>query len=412
MLAGRTLVLFYSVRLILQLDQTQNSEVNIMAFIGIAPAWTRITSYKPPKGGFINPKCLTQTRLNYPVSTGNSKLKSARVGLVVDSLTRFLYGAPIEKAFEPATVGCSSIDMALNTDINRKQATELLNNIHGIDDESISAAIKLAGYCGYGHSFMDVIKFKREGGELLPLISVTKDDIDFVRSCVENMQLFLKQYGPAIEFGVTFDGRLFSSIGYSGGYTKTIDMAEADLYTSDTLWDIKCSVIPPRQEHTFQLLVYWRMGLRSIHRENFSKLEYLGIMNPIKNKIYRYPICNISTETVEEIDRGVICYDDSRLNDSPHTPAQCLPVEDLPHKMIKRQLLKYGMSEELAKLVGIHQSFLEKYGHYAELARYCNQIQDSKAALDAASKFHACYGDDLAYWQKTYEEAAKNAFSQ
>ena len=108
---------------------------------------------------------------------------------------------------------------------------------------------------------------------------------------------FFKQNGPVIKFEYKFDG----------GYTKVISAGDGDFMTEDTLWDFKVSKNEPTNQHTFQLLIYYIMGLHSIYPE-YKKIKYLGIYNPRLNKSYKYSVDKLSSETIQRIEEEVIGY--------------------------------------------------------------------------------------------------------
>ncbi|PFD55467.1 hypothetical protein CN271_31405, partial [Bacillus cereus] len=56
-----------------------------------------------------------------------------------------------------------------------------------------------------------------------------------------------------------------------------------------------------------QLLIYYLMGVHSIHSE-FKQIENLGIFNPRLNKVYLLPISTISNEIINEVNTTVIGY--------------------------------------------------------------------------------------------------------
>lgn len=110
------------------------------------------------------------------------------------------------------------------------------------------------------------------------------------------------QYGPVVFGGLTFEG----------GYTDTVSSGDGDFMTADTLWDFKVSKSRPTKSHTLQVLMYWRMGLRSIHAE-FQNVRYLGVYNPRLNEVYRISVDDIPRDVIVEIDRDVIGYPVHRL---------------------------------------------------------------------------------------------------
>ena len=116
---------------------------------------------------------------------------------------------------------------------------------------------------------------------------------------VERSLKFFEQYGPKVLDGFTFEG----------GYTDMVRSGDGDFTTKDTLWDFKVSKTKPKKEHTLQLLMYWRMGLHSVHSE-FKSVKYLGIYNPRLNVVYQLDVNDISDELISEIEKEVIGYKD------------------------------------------------------------------------------------------------------
>lgn len=78
--------------------------------------------------------------------------------------------------------------------------------------------------------------------------------------------------------------------------------------TSKTLWDLKVSKNSISSKHTLQVLVYYLMGLRSIHKEHFENLETIGLFNPKLNIAYIKDIIDIDEETMIRVSKEVICY--------------------------------------------------------------------------------------------------------
>lgn len=132
-----------------------------------------------------------------------------------------------------------------------------------------------------------------------PVDGIAPDEatIENIRVMVERSLRFLKVYGPKVLDGFTFEG----------GYTNTVSAGDGDFTTADTLWDFKVSKMPVRKESTLQLLMYWRMGLKSIHPE-FLKIKYLGIYNPRMNMAYRIAVDDIPDDVVAEVEDKVIGY--------------------------------------------------------------------------------------------------------
>src|SRR5699024_10465649 len=74
-----------------------------------------------------------------------------------------------------------------------------------------------------------------------------------------------------------------------------------------TLWDLKVLKGYINKNHTLQLLIYWRMGLRTDQPE-FKNIQHLGIYNPRKNKVYRIQVDEIPEETIKIVDQEIIGY--------------------------------------------------------------------------------------------------------
>lgn len=105
---------------------------------------------------------------------------------------------------------------------------------------------------------------------------------------VERSLAFFTQYGPIVKDGFTLEG----------GYTDTITAGDGDFLTADTLWDFKVSKTKPTKDHTLQLLIYYLMGIQSVHPE-FQSITKLGIYNPRQNKVFLLNIADISDDILK-----------------------------------------------------------------------------------------------------------------
>lgn len=246
----------------------------------------RIKRVKQPRGGYINPKALMTISLGGGKDDLNPEenVHANLVGISVDYMTRFMSGVPAEDAFEISLMGASCIK-------EEKNAKKLMEGIKGLDDDSITYAVKLSGF--------DVC-FRAGIALYKPVEEINPDEptIGNIRTMVERSLHFFDEYGPNVLDGFTF----------KGGYTDTVNTGDGDFMTADTLWDFKVSKMPVKKEHTLQLLMYWRMGLHSIHPE-FQNIKYLGIYNPRMNEIYRIATDSIPKDVIMEVEREVIGYD-------------------------------------------------------------------------------------------------------
>lgn len=245
----------------------------------------RIKQVKQPRGGYINPKEFKPESLGDGAEALNPEenVHASLMGLAVDYMTRFMSGASAEDAFKISMMGAQLIGEGT-------KALKMMASIKGLDDASLTNALKLSGF--------DVcFRAGIMGYKPVDEINPDKSTIQNVRTMVERSLHFLEVYGPKILDGFTFEG----------GYTDTVSTGDGDFTTSDTLWDFKVSKMPVKKEHTLQLLMYWRMGLHSIHPE-FQGIKYLGIYNPRLNEVCRIAVDDIPEDVITEVETGVIGY--------------------------------------------------------------------------------------------------------
>lgn len=246
----------------------------------------RISKVKQPRGGYIKPKDFEQEALGNGIEELNDageNVSSNLVGSAVDYLVRFMLGAPAEKAFFISISGAKIIGES-------KKAKDLIEKIKGLDNESIVSALKLTGF--------DVCR--RASSTLyqpIELINPDNSTIENIRTMAERSLHFFEIYGPKVLEGFTFQG----------GYTDVVDSGDGDFTTADTLWDFKVLKDSIKPKHTLQLLMYWRMGLHSEHRE-FKKIKYLGIYNPRSNTVFRIAISKIPKDVITAVEHEVIGY--------------------------------------------------------------------------------------------------------
>lgn len=256
------------------------------ALAGGCSVTQRIKKVKQPRGGYIKPKDFKPEVLGDGADALNPEenVHASLMGLAVDYMTRFMSGAPVKDAFGISLIGASLIRESA-------KAAALLSGVNGLDDASIANAIKLVGF--------DVC-FRAGVMGYRPVDNINPDasTIANVRTMVERALHFLEVYGPKVLDGFTFEG----------AYTPMVSSGDGDFTTADTLWDFKVSKMPIKKEHTLQLLMYWRMGLHSVHPE-FKDVRFLGIYNPRSNTASRLAVSDIPNDVIEQVERDVICYE-------------------------------------------------------------------------------------------------------
>lgn len=244
----------------------------------------RVTEVKQPRGGYIKPKEFSVIELSdgidlYP----EENIHPTLIGIAVDYMTRFTLGTSLQNAFRVSLQGAFNIK-------EFEYASDLLNEVKGLDDNSIKNACKMVGY--------DIV-YRAGATAYTPVQNIEPDihTISNVRTMIERSIAFNEKYGPIIKDSFTFEG----------GYNKTIDTGDGDFLTETTLWDFKVSKSGPTNKHTLQLLIYYLMGLRSIHPE-FKSIKELGVFNPRLNTVYLLDINDISPEILSEVSSEVIGY--------------------------------------------------------------------------------------------------------
>jgi hypothetical protein len=266
-------------------EEVMVSDADIPRIKGGVPVTIRIKKTKQPKEGYINPLNFSVINLGEGIEMLNpgENIQPNLIGIVVDYLTRYMSGTSLSESFNISLKGARCIHKI-------EKANELLSNIKGLDDLSITNAVKLTGFDVCYRSKISYYK---------PIEDLNPDEptIENVRKMVERACNFLDKFGPKVLDGFTF----------KGGYTNIVNAGDGDFITADTLWDFKVSKYPITKEHTLQLLMYWRMGLHSIHQQ-FQDIKYLGVYNPRMNKIYKIATSDISQDVISEVEINVIGY--------------------------------------------------------------------------------------------------------
>ena len=244
----------------------------------------RAKQVKQPRGGYLNPRDLSVIELDDDKSLAKEEnINPGLVAAAVEYMTRFMLGGNAETAFDISIRGARIIKQ-------EDHCKALIKEISGLGDDSITNAIMLTGY--------DVC-YRRDPMAYRPVetIKADKATIENVRIMVERSLAFFQQYGPIVQMGFTF----------AGGYTNTVCLGDGDFLTADTLWEFKTSMKDPTNEHTLQLLMYYIMGVHSVH-SIFKQIKRIGIYNPRLNRVYLYNLNRIPREVVRTIESDVICY--------------------------------------------------------------------------------------------------------
>jgi hypothetical protein len=246
---------------------------------------------KQPRGGYLQPKTLASVALG----SGEEELEatsfsSSLTGMAVDYLTRFMLGDEAEDAFAIPLRGASNHQIKTH-EPTLKVARGLCNKVTGLDDASIRAASKLAGF--------DVCFRKSDWQNCyVPIENIEPDlaAVNNIRIMVERGLAFFKEYGPVVK----------DNFGFEGGYSNLVTIGEGDYLTKDAIWDFKVSK-KLSKEQTLQILMYYIMGKHSGKKE-FKNISKIGIFNPRLNIAYQISVDKISPEIIKAVETEVICY--------------------------------------------------------------------------------------------------------
>lgn len=250
----------------------------------LASVTRRIKDVRQPRLGYIPVATLNVVEYfdRHRIEKIDSYYKPIQ-GMAVDYLTRFMNGSPKHTAFQISLMGAEKVD-------ELDKAKRLLDTIKGLDEKSIRAACQLVGYD---------VAFRRGPQYFTPVERIIPDKkvIQNIVVLVNRSLAFLKNNGPVVLDGFTFEG----------GYNDIIDSGDGDYLTADTLWDFKVSESKPEINHTLQVLVYYILGIHSIHKE-FQATKKLGIYNPELNTSYTISLSEISDEVFYNVSQDVIGY--------------------------------------------------------------------------------------------------------
>lgn len=310
----------------------------------MASVTQRIKQITQPRGGYLKPSEFEKEEFIDNEVLKEENIHSSLVGLAVDYLTRLMLDTPAEEAFKISILGASLIG-------EERKAYNLLKSIKGLDNNSIYNACKIVGF--------DVcFRAGPMGYREVDEIEADADTINNIKIMVKRSLLFFNKYGPITKDGFTFEG----------GYTRVIDSGDGDFLTSDTLWDFKVSKNNPTSAHTLQLLIYYIMGIHSVHSE-FKVIQRLGIFNPRANCVYLKNISDIPKEVIEEVSSEIIGYREgssSKPSERKNTTSEnrdLLSMADLMKALscTRYMVMKY-YSEKGLPLVKINNKyFINRY---------------------------------------------------
>lgn len=170
-----------------------------------------------------------------------------------------------------------------------ERAESLLARVDGFSMRSVTAACLLLDYDSAG----------RRGPAYWLARRPVPDDAtrENLTRMVARSLAFLDEYGPVV----------WRDFSFEGAYTDRITSGSGDFLTADTLWDMKVSKWPPNSKQTLQLLVYWRLGVHSVHAV-YRGLTRLGLFNPRLDTAWILDVDRIGGDLVSWADHELIGY--------------------------------------------------------------------------------------------------------
>ena len=247
----------------------------------------RIKAIQQSAGGYIPVSMLSvkQYRDNFSLN-GKENVPANYVGLAVDYLTRLRVTGNVQEAFDISLLGAGILFHNYGMSKEFMHCLELLESVKTGD---ISAAVQLTAYDDvYRAGIIDLPK-------LLP-DAATIENIEIM---VNRGVSFLKRFSE-VKTGLTFER----------GYTDIVVNGDCDYLTDNSLIDFKVLRGNVMKNHTLQILMYYLMGLHSIHSSEFQKVKWLALFNPRKNVVYYINVRRIPEVVIKEVSKNVIGYSD------------------------------------------------------------------------------------------------------
>ena len=243
-----------------------------------------IKNAKQPKNGYLEINKFKEISFSDDlVISENENIPISIVGIVIDYMTRFMITNDVRNCFRVSLSGAKYINQS-------EKAEEFIQKITGLNNESIIAACKLAGYD---------ICFRVNPSHYSPVedINPNEQSIENIKNMIQRCLLFVKKYGPIIRDGFTFEG----------GYTDKITMGDGDYLTDGTIWNLKLTSQGININDTLEILITYLMGKRSNYPE-LQDVHCISFFNPRLNKIFTLNTADIPKETIDVVEKNIIGY--------------------------------------------------------------------------------------------------------
>lgn len=254
-----------------------------------------IKGIRQPQGGYLPIELFHSKELDDGgiEVLGPENISPGIVGLAVDYLTRFQFTNNAEMSFPVARKGMEKLLELYEID-ERKYFDELMNKIEGVDDTSIVAACRLAG-------FDSVFR----AGRYSPVREILPD-----KTTISNIKRMVKRCEIFVHDKSILDDDIVWGPTFQGGYTDTVSYGDADFCTAFFMCDIKTSEKPPGKNDTLQVLMYLLLARHAANDFNgFRYLSILALFNARTNIEYSLDLFEVDEKIQHEVEYDIIGYD-------------------------------------------------------------------------------------------------------
>lgn len=308
----------------------------------------RIKTVIQPMGGYVPKKLFKKKQYNDKCEVLDVKPAFSSIqGLAVDYLTRFMLFHDKLSAFDISIQGAQRIDNENGDDNEYRRVMSLLDNVNGLDDTSIYNACKIV--C-YDIALRQGVSAYRCTNEIEPPAELIQN----IRVLVKRGVRFLERVGPIVTDEFTF----------AGGYTNLVNSGDGDYLTEDMIIDFKVSKSNFSSAWSLQLLMYYLLGIHSIHEE-FQTVTSLCIFNPYRNQSYIVKISDISDESKYKVSHEVLGYkmEQESLNDDFSSWKKVQGSDD---EILEKYLEEHSLTDfDITKYAdGIHNISVDDYWTY------------------------------------------------
>ena len=246
----------------------------------------RVRAVYQPEGGYLPIKAFNiKNYQDNKILNPRENIRANYIGLAVDYLTRYKITKNIEEAFDISLLGAKILYQQYGRYKDYQNCLRLLDRIKQGDT---SAAVQIVAYD----------EVYRAGVTNIPRLVPDKVTINNIEIMVQRGVDFLHHCSSIIKTGINLEG----------SYTDIVVNGDIDYLTDNALIDFKVIRGDFTADHSLQILMYYLMGLRSFHSEDFQKVKWLALFNPRKNNVCFIHIKDISKSVIDEVSTRVIGY--------------------------------------------------------------------------------------------------------